>query len=294
MARVFVSHGNEADGHLDELRDTAADDGRCDDWTVLKSAKPGDIVLFFFKLPIQAFVAHGIIDGYPQRRSDGEPWKGHYVSPIRSVSVLSPPISLQDVRTRFPAWRWLRTPQSGTEVPSEIAAELLGALGVVEDGERPDSVPVIDDLDYSPPSRIQTTVIRTVRETARARRLKQRYNYACQTCDTRILVPGWRAVAFYVEVHHLRPLGGEHRGADSEDNMLVLCPNCHVKFDLLAIAIHPETRRLCEYNGERVTRGKSLPCIGSHRPSDINLRYHWDRFISETRSTGPQNVRRGE
>jgi nitrite reductase/ring-hydroxylating ferredoxin subunit len=38
--------------------------------------------------------------------------------------------------------------------------------------------------------------------------------------------------ARYAEVHHLRPLGGHHRGLDRQDNMLVLCPNHHALFDL--------------------------------------------------------------
>ncbi|MGA2870070.1 MAG: HNH endonuclease, partial [Verrucomicrobiota bacterium] len=36
---------------------------------------------------------------------------------------------------------------------------------------------------------------------------------------------------FYIEVHHVRPLGGEHAGTDIQANMLVLCPNHHAMFD---------------------------------------------------------------
>jgi predicted restriction endonuclease len=34
-----------------------------------------------------------------------------------------------------------------------------------------------------------------------------------------------------IEVHHLRPLGAEHKGLDNHGNMLVLCPNHHALFD---------------------------------------------------------------
>jgi predicted restriction endonuclease len=32
-------------------------------------------------------------------------------------------------------------------------------------------------------------------------------------------------------VHHVQPLGGVHRGKDTNDNMLVVCPNHHAMFD---------------------------------------------------------------
>jgi hypothetical protein len=83
------------------------------------------------------------------------------------------------------------------------------------------------DVD-EPPPRIESRVTRVVRDTAVGQRLKQTYGYACQICGTRLPMGGER---YYAEVHHIRPLGGEHSGTDQAGNMLVLCPNHHALFD---------------------------------------------------------------
>jgi hypothetical protein len=80
----------------------------------------------------------------------------------------------------------------------------------------------------APPDRIEAHVQRIVRDTVAAKSLKARYDYKCQVCGFRIEpAPG----NYYVEVHHVRPLGGGHNGHDTHTNMLVLCPNCHAMFD---------------------------------------------------------------
>jgi hypothetical protein len=79
-----------------------------------------------------------------------------------------------------------------------------------------------------PPDRIEAHVRRIIRDTIASRSLKVLYDYSCQICGLRIEPePG----KYYVEVHHVRPLGGEHHGLDTHGNMLVLCPNHHAMFD---------------------------------------------------------------
>ena len=80
----------------------------------------------------------------------------------------------------------------------------------------------------APPARIETHVQRIVRDTNAAKSLKTLYDYKCQVCGLRIEPASG---SFYIEVHHVRPLGGEHRGLDIHSNMLVLCPNHHAMFD---------------------------------------------------------------
>jgi putative restriction endonuclease len=41
----------------------------------------------------------------------------------------------------------------------------------------------------------------------------------------------------YAEGAHIRPLGAPHRGPDTLDNLLCLCPNHHLLFDIGAITI---------------------------------------------------------
>jgi hypothetical protein len=79
-----------------------------------------------------------------------------------------------------------------------------------------------------PPSRYETQILRIIRDTKLARELKSQYGFACQVCGLRIEPTH---DSFYVEVHHVRPLGGGHDGLDTHSNMLVLCPNHHAMFD---------------------------------------------------------------
>jgi predicted HNH restriction endonuclease len=79
-----------------------------------------------------------------------------------------------------------------------------------------------------PPQRVESTIIRTIRDTAKARDLKNRYKYRCQVCGTSL---GLSEDKYYAEVHHIRPLGSTHEGFDEIGNMLVLCPNHHALFD---------------------------------------------------------------
>ena len=80
----------------------------------------------------------------------------------------------------------------------------------------------------SPPDKVKSVVTRIVRDTSASSDLKRLYDFRCQIC-------GWRMERgedrFLIEVHHVRPLGGEHNGMDASANMMVLCPNHHAMFD---------------------------------------------------------------
>ena len=80
---------------------------------------------------------------------------------------------------------------------------------------------------YRPARRVETTLLRVVRETKQAQRIKKLYNYRCQVCGVRLE----GSAGPYAESAHIRPLGKPHNGSDSPDNILCLCPNHHVLFD---------------------------------------------------------------
>jgi putative restriction endonuclease len=85
-------------------------------------------------------------------------------------------------------------------------------------------------------SRRETTVLRIVRDTRQARRIKELYDYRCQMCGERLEgLPGP-----YAEAAHIRPLGTPHNGPDTADNILCLCPNHHVLFDHGGITINED------------------------------------------------------
>ena len=93
--------------------------------------------------------------------------------------------------------------------------------------------------DINPPSRpdrVLQRVSRIVRDTAISSELKLLYNHTCQLCGTQLKVCG----RLYSEAHHIRPLGRPHDGDDARDNLLCVCPNCHVLLDYAAIPLEPE------------------------------------------------------
>jgi len=87
-------------------------------------------------------------------------------------------------------------------------------------------LPDIDgSTDVTP--RVESTILRTVRDTAMTRRVKQWHDHRCQVCGIRLETRDGP----YAEGAHIRPLGSPHEGPDREDNLLCLCPNHHVLFD---------------------------------------------------------------
>lgn len=73
-----------------------------------------------------------------------------------------------------------------------------------------------------------TKVQRIVRDTALALRLKDYHNNTCQICGLRLKI-GFDK--YYSEGHHIKGLGSPHHGPDIEENIIIVCPNCHVLCD---------------------------------------------------------------
>ena len=92
--------------------------------------------------------------------------------------------------------------------------------------------PHIKEINIEPasvkkiPKKIKTTIVRVIRDTAKTKKLKIRYDNICQVCRSKI-------AENYSDVHHVWPIGD--KGDDDYDNMLVLCPNHHAMFDLALI-----------------------------------------------------------
>jgi hypothetical protein len=58
--------------------------------------------------------------------------------------------------------------------------------------------------------------------------------YKCQLCPNTPTLPNKERI---VEGHHLKPLGNPHNGPDKLENILIVCPNCHVLCDRVAIQL---------------------------------------------------------
>ena len=114
---------------------------------------------------------------------------------------------------------------------------------------------IATDLDAPSPDRTLAWIYRIVRDTEKARSIKSLHRNECQLCNETIeLLDGSR----YSEAHHIQPLGGEHRGPDTEDNMICVCPNCHAKCDLGIIRLDRDSIRTVE----------------KHQISDVAIEYH--------------------
>jgi putative restriction endonuclease len=89
------------------------------------------------------------------------------------------------------------------------------------------------DSKYSKPKRKQYISQRIVRDTKTSLYVKELYDYKCQICNIQIATP----VGHYAESAHVKAVGNPHNGPDTKENIICLCPNHHVMFDLGMISI---------------------------------------------------------
>src|SRR6266404_5700396 len=213
-----------------------------DTWYTGKPPKrwlPGDRLFFWLGAPSLRLTCLGVFKGINKNKVDE---KGRTLFDVRyATNVFERPLYIDELRKRFsrnlPSF--LKAGPSGTVYP--LTDEQGKKLYRIVTKYNPSTRGLWKDLDdetsakvptgssvSAPPSRIKVTTIRIVRDTARARLLKVKYGFRCQVCNERIEISPAR---YYAEAHHVRPLGGRHKGLDEEGNMLVLCPNHHAMFD---------------------------------------------------------------
>jgi putative restriction endonuclease len=151
-------------------------------------------------------------------------------------------------RAGFLVWRF-RLRRSAGQVPLRSGATM-------------DTAP----RGVSQPDRRRATVQRIVRSTDVTNHVKRVHDYCCQVCGTRLETP----TGPYAEGAHIRPLGRPHNGPDVPDNVLCLCPNCHVLFDTGAIIVEDDFR----------VRGRAtLLRRAAKHPIDANsLKYHREHY----------------
>jgi len=126
-----------------------------------------------------------------------------------------------------------------------------------------------EQSSYSVPECRETMILRIVRDTEQARRIKKLYDFRCQVCGTRLE----GSAGPYAEAAHIRPLGAPHNGTDSLDNLLCLCPNHHVLFDYHAFSI-AEDFSLIGIDGYLIRHAR-------HRINPENLRYHREHYYPD-------------
>lgn len=136
-----------------------------------------------------------------------------------------------------------------------------------------ESTPKAIDLgivkDEDVPERVITEIYRVLRDTVLSRKMKFLYDYKCQICGQSIKLKNGK----YAEAHHVKPLGGSHRGPDIESNIIILCPNHHTEFDYGVIAINPETLIITHIDSSNYFNNKEL-MLNFHRLDEKYLKYH--------------------
>lgn len=99
------------------------------------------------------------------------------------------------------------------------------------------------DKDQNEESTIR--VIREIEIILRKKKLvdkiKKLYYNTCQLCETQVVIG---ENIYYSEVHHIIPLGKPHNGLDDIENMMCVCPNCHIELDFKAIPLSQNILKL--------------------------------------------------
>ncbi|MCW8925291.1 MAG: HNH endonuclease, partial [Xanthomonadales bacterium] len=113
------------------------------------------------------------------------------------------------------------------------------------------------------PDRVKSYTTRVVRDTPVSERVKKIHDHVCQACSTRID----RLGGAYAESAHIRPLGRPHNGPDTANNILCLCPNCHILFESWAFAVADDGSLIGALEGV-------LNEVDSHRINRDYLAYH--------------------
>ena len=101
--------------------------------------------------------------------------------------------------------------------------------------------------DYESALRIKREYSTYHRNQANVQAVKAAFNNKCAICETTIKINNDQ---FYSEAHHIFPLN--ENGPDTIDNMICVCPNCHVKLDLKIMRI--DLTRIYNPNNHQINK----------------------------------------
>ncbi len=284
------------EARLDDFLD-CCHQGTTNDWTCKSTARKDDLYLFWFGSPVMTIAGIGICVGDVKvHENEGVDWTDaprYWDCSFDPLYELKHPVTVDHIKGDAVLAKWWQSkPWRGRPKsikPQRVASRLLSLISRLNprlarllgryqspthDSMRSVNLP---DEDDDPPATVHYTISRKVRNTAKGENLKLLYKCKCQVCGYRIRVPRLGS-AGYVEVHHLRPLGGKHQGRDNWDNMLVVCPNCHAEFDALAMAIEPKSSRITCYNRRSPKSGREVEFRRGHSLAVENIEYQWKRY----------------
>ena len=126
------------------------------------------------------------------------------------------------------------------------------------------------------PEKVRLTICRTIRDTKMIKKLKIKYSNRCQICGKKIILPNGKE---YSEGHHLKKLGGSHKGPDTEDNVIILCPFHHAEFDYGAIGIDPKSKRIIHIDPKDLFNNRALAYERKNLSTEY-LKYHFKKIYN--------------
>jgi hypothetical protein len=272
--------GNLSDEDWEEQGKIINDEGLDSLWSVgnrKSGVAVGDMVFLVRTISERGIVRSGVVTGdlvheehwNPDRAAEGA--KVNY-APVRWTKQLpiEARLPVETLLREVPEVRWNNLYASGIRV-HDTATEKLRKLWAEAVGGDFAISPAVLPTGQALPSRTTTIVERIVRDSAVSQRIKDLYGHQCQICRSLVAVPS----GFYAEGAHIRPLGKPHAGQDTPDNILCLCPTCHVRFDSGAITISDDLVVEDCLLGEPVG---PLLVEASHAIERANLAYHRDRI----------------
>lgn len=99
----------------------------------------------------------------------------------------------------------------------------------------PEKIDYSYEVEIEEVKRKDYTIQRIIRDGYMIAQLKVFHNHKCQICEATIKIADDK---FYCEGHHIKPLGIPHNGPDVASNIIIVCPNCHVKCDYRLIDLN--------------------------------------------------------
>ena len=232
MQTLLLLGGTDDDnGDYSLLRKVARSSKRkLEGWSTLKNAKAGDKVWFYIPLPQSAVVASGVA------LADAQPGSGWpYEMPVGDLKWLPQPITLQQLRRRFPEWTWAKRARVRTYLSEEIADYLKMAasgtdatdhVSILTENALPEE---ISEAAYREGRGVKIAVNRYERDPSARSACLEHFGRVCQICGVDLSAVYGTIAAGLVHVHHLRPLAnvkGEYEVRPKED-LIPVCPNCH-------------------------------------------------------------------
>jgi putative restriction endonuclease len=158
---------------------------------------------------------------------------------------------------------WFETSRDGPLVIRFELIQIAGPPPIGNSSEEDDGIPA----GQSNPKRRASSGLSIVRDPKVASWIKKTYSSTCQNCRIVLSTPA----GLYSVGAHIRALGTPHNGKDVVENVLSLCPNCHVLFDYGAIYIEADCKTVVTVDGGG---RKELLTSPKHVIDEESVAYH--------------------